>query len=186
MKMGMAVAELDEYALVARARSGDRAAFTALVERHYDFIFGVAWRWSANHADAEDIAQETCIRIARSISGYRGEGGIRTWIYRLVLSAAHDAARKTTRERRKAEAFHAQALIDGQGAVFEGDTIEELWDAVRELPEKQRDAILLVHGEDLSHAEAAIIMGCKESTVSWHIHEGRKKLKHLMRANGDG
>jgi RNA polymerase sigma-70 factor (ECF subfamily) len=186
MKMGMAAAEMNENGLVARARGGERAAFALLVERHYDFIFRVAWRWTANRADAEDIAQETCIRIARSIGGYRGESGFRTWLYRLTLSAARDAARKTSRERRKAEAFHAQMLIDSQGGAIASDALEELWDAVRGLPEKQRDAILLVHGEDLSHAEAAGIMGCKESTVSWHIHEGRKNLKHLTGANGDG
>ncbi len=184
--MGIAVADLDEDALVARARGGERAAFAALLERHYDFMFRVAWRWSANRSDAEDIAQDTCIRVARAIGSYRGEGSFRTWLYRLTLSACQDAARKSAREKRKAEAYHAQALVDGPGMAPAEDPLEQLWDAVRGLPEKQRDAILLVHGEELSHAEAAAIMGCKESTVSWHIHEGRKRLKHLIGANGDG
>lgn len=184
--MGIAAAEMDEDVLVARACGGERAAFAALVERHYDFIFRIAWRWSANRSDAEDIAQDTCIRMARAIGGYRGEGGLKTWLYRLTLSAARDAARKSAREKRKAEAFHAQALIDSQGAGASNNALEALWDAVRALPEKQRDAILLVHSEDLSHAEAAAVMGCKESTVSWHIHEGRKNLRHLTGANGDG
>lgn len=184
--MGMAVAETDDDGLAAKARDGDRVAFSSLVERHYDFIFRIAWRWSANRHDAEDIAQETCIRMARAISGFRGDGSVRTWLYRLTLSAANDLARKNVRELRKAQAFHAQAFIESADSGGDGDVLEELWDAVRDLPEKQRNAILLVYGEELSHAQAAHVMGCKESTVSWHIHEGRKRLKHLTGANGDG
>jgi RNA polymerase sigma-70 factor (ECF subfamily) len=56
----------------------------------------------------------------------------------------------------------------------------ELWAAVRRLPEQQRDAVLLVYGQDLSHAEAAQVMGCTEKTVSWHLHEARKRLKSTL------
>ena len=62
---------------------------------------------------------------------------------------------------------------------------ETLWEAVRRLPDKQRDAILLVHGEGLSHAAAADVMAVSESTVSWHIHEAKKRLKVLMRPAGE-
>lgn len=186
MKMGMAVTETDDDECVARARRGEKAAFSALVRRHYDFIFRVAWKWSANRHDAEDIAQETCVRMARAMAGFRGEADLRTWLYRLTLSSARDMMRKNARELRKAEAFHAQAFIEAASSCRQGDRLEELWEAVRTLPEKQRDAILLVYGEELSHARAAEVMGCKESTVSWHIHEGRKRLKHLIGANGDG
>ncbi len=55
---------------------------------------------------------------------------------------------------------------------------------MRRLPEQQRDAVLLVYGEDMSHAEAAAIMGCTEKTVSWHLHEARKRLKVRLGAVG--
>mgnify|MGYP003526529980 FL=1 len=58
--------------------------------------------------------------------------------------------------------------------------MELLWEAVRQLSEKQRDAVLLVHGEGLGHGAAAAVMGCSESTVSWHIHEARKRLKKML------
>lgn len=183
--MDMPVAETDDGELAARARAGERAAFAALVSRHYAFIFRVAWRWSANRSDAEDIAQEACVRLAKAISGFRGDAKFRTWLYRLTLSAAHDLARKRQRELRKAEAYHAYLLADVQGSSADANPLGELWDAVRKLPGKQRDAILLVYGEEMSHAEAAAVMGCKESTVSWHVHEARKKLKHLAGADGD-
>ena len=62
---------------------------------------------------------------------------------------------------------------------------KRLWAAVRKLPDKQRDAVLLVYGEGLSHASAADAMACAEATVSWHVHEAKKRLKVLMRAAGE-
>jgi RNA polymerase sigma-70 factor (ECF subfamily) len=59
-------------------------------------------------------------------------------------------------------------------------TSSQLWGAVRKLPEKQRDAVLLVYAEDLSHAQAAEVMGIKEATVSFHVHEARKTLRGLL------
>jgi RNA polymerase sigma-70 factor (ECF subfamily) len=58
----------------------------------------------------------------------------------------------------------------------------ELWRAVRSLPDQQRDAVLLVYAQDLSHGEAAALMGCSEKTVSWRLHEARKRLRILLEA----
>ena len=60
----------------------------------------------------------------------------------------------------------------------------EIWQTVRALPAQQRDAVLLVYGEDMSHAEAAAVMGCSEKTVSWHLHEAKKRLKIQIEAVG--
>ena len=57
--------------LIGRARDGDRDAFGRLVAKHYDFIYRVAWRWAGNRADAEDIAQDVCVRLGRAIRSYK-------------------------------------------------------------------------------------------------------------------
>ena len=184
--MDMPVAQLDDHDLVARARSGNRSAFATLIDRHYGFVFAVAYRWCANRADAEDIAQEVCIKLARALKGFRGEGKFTTWLYRLTLSATHDLARKRARETRKAEAYHVHALTEGQTSPDDSEVLDRIWDAARCLPPKQRDAVLLIYGEGISHAEAARVMECSESTVSWHIHEAKKRLKHLIGEDNDG
>ncbi len=104
--------------LIGRARDGDRDAFGRLVERHYDFIYRVAWRWAGNRADAEDIAQDVCVRLGRAIRSYRGGGAFTTWLY------AHDAQRsarpadaRSARENVKTEAFGVHALIVGRRGV---------------------------------------------------------------------
>jgi RNA polymerase sigma-70 factor (ECF subfamily) len=176
--------EPSDLDLIASARNGNAAAFGRLVERHYDFVYRVAWRWSGRKADAEDIAQEVCARLGRAIRTYRGGGVFTTWLYAMTMNAARDMTRKTARETAKAEAFGVHALVEGQGADTD-DQAETLWAAVRKLPDKQRDAVLLVYGEGLSHAAAADAMACAEATVSWHIHEAKKRLKTLMLSAGE-
>jgi len=171
--------------LLGLAREGDRRAFGELVERHYDFIYRVAWRWCGNRTDAEDIAQEVCARLGRAIRSFKGGGAFTTWLYAMTLNAARDMRRKSNRESMKTEAFGVHALISGEGTSEPDNQAERLWAAVRLLPDKQRDAVLLVYGEGLSHAAAADAMACAEATVSWHIHEAKKRLKVLMRPAGE-
>lgn len=171
--------------LVGRARSGDRQAFGELVGRHYDFIHRVAWRWSGNRADAEDIAQEVCVRLGKAIRTFRGEGAFTTWLYAMTMNAARDLKRKTLRDSLKTEAFGVHAAIAGEMPEESDDQAERLWTSVRRLPDKQREAVMLVYGEGMSHAQAADAMGLAEATVSWHVHEAKKRLRDLMRAAGD-
>lgn len=167
--------------LIAHAKAGDRDAFAQLAARHYDFIHRVAWKWCGTKADAEDIAQEVCIRLGRSIRSFAGQGAFTTWLYALTLNVARDQGRKARREMRKAQAFGIHAAAFGEEVPEPDHRADALWQAVRKLPNKQREAVLLVYGEELSHAEVADIMGCAEPTVSWHIHEAKKRLTVLMR-----
>ena len=185
MAMMLDDSDTSDAELIARAKVGDRKAFGALVERHYDFVHRIAWGWCGRRDDAEDIAQEVCIRLGRSIRDYRGMGAFTTWLYAVTLNAARDFARKTARDAVKADAYGVHTLVAGDVADDQGAQLDELWLAVRKLPDKQRDAVLLVYGEGLSHAAAAEAMEISEATVSWHIHEAKKRLKVLMRSAGE-
>jgi RNA polymerase sigma-70 factor (ECF subfamily) len=186
MAMTVDEPEAPDAELIGRARDGDEGAFGQLVERYYDFVYRVAYRWCGRKVDAEDVAQEVCVRLGSAIRGYRGSGVFSTWLYTLTLNATRDLARRTARETAKAAAFGVHALTSGEAMPEPDDRIEALWEAVRQLPEKQRDAVLLVHGEGLTHSAAADVMAVSEATVSWHIHEAKKRLKTLMRSAGEG
>ncbi|ESY97369.1 RNA polymerase sigma factor [Mesorhizobium sp. LNHC229A00] len=185
MAMMLDESEASDAELIGRAKGGDREAFGKLLERHYDFVYRAAYRWCGRKADAEDIAQEVCVRLGKAIRDYRGGGAFTTWLYTMTMNAARDTMRKTQRETVKTEAYGIHALISGEGPAEGEEPTEALWAAVRQLPDKQRDAVMLVHGEGLSHAAAAEAMAISETTVSWHIHEAKKRLKTLMRSAGE-
>lgn len=172
----------DSLTLVAQARAGNRSAFGLLIEQNYDFIHRIAWRWSGNRNDAEDIAQDVCIKLGSAIRQWRGEGRLRTWLYRMTLNAARDHLRRHAREKRKAEAYHRELLSDAPPPDAGDDDVTALWAAVKTLPDKTADAVLLVYGEGLNHAHAAEVLDCAEATVSWHIHDAKKRLKRILRA----
>lgn len=167
-----------EPELIQKASHGDRLAFGQLVEMHYDFIHAVAWKWTRNRADADDIAQDVCVRLANAIGSFRGDGRFRTWLYALVLNSVRDLSRKSQREQRNMAEWMADPSV--QSDAGEVDDMQEIWAAVQGLSPKQRDSIMLVYGEGLDHGEAADVLGCSERTVSWHLHEARKRLKTIL------
>ncbi|WP_198672362.1 RNA polymerase sigma factor [Pseudogemmobacter bohemicus] len=166
--------------LVARAKAGDAGAFEALLALHYRFMFRVACRWTGNRADAEDVTQTVCMRLGETIRSFDGRASFQGWLYRVTLNAVRDQQRATARRGRLAAAAALLSDEVRQGDQEDALHVADIWRAVRALPEKQRDAILLVHGEGLAQAEAARIMGCKEVTVSWHIHQARKALRGVL------
>lgn len=169
--------------LARRAAAGDRGAFAALAARHYDRVHTLAWRWSGARVEAEDIAQDTMVKMAGAIRSFRGESAFATWLFRIAYTTAVDHIRARSKVVAFSPAEMAE-LSEGAGCETPEDAAmnDELWRAVRGLPEQQRDAVLLVYGEDMSHGEAATLMGCSEKTVSWHLHEARKRLKISLEA----
>jgi len=167
-------------ALVERARAGDRLAFGQLIEEQYDFIYRVACKWTGKTSDAEDIAQEVCIKLATAIQSFDGRSAFTSWLYRVTINAVRDMQRSSSRRDRNVDAFSLVHPEDDPGGQEEATTAKEIWTRVSALPDKQREAIMLVYAEDMNHAEAAQIMGCKEATVSWHIHEAKKTLRGLL------
>jgi len=166
--------------LVRRAKSGNRAAFSALIADHYDMIHRVAWKWCGDGHEAEDVAQEVCVKLATAISGFDGRAAFSSWVYRIVINTVRDRQRSAVRRKALAVAHLELAETEDAAGQEEALAAQELWQAVRQLPAKQRDAVLLIYAEEKTHAEAATILGIKEATVSWHVHEARKALRRLI------
>ncbi len=175
-EIGTALSE----ALVVRARLGDGEAFSELIAEHYDRIYRTAWRWCGNRDDAEDLAQDVCIKIGQGIGGFDGRSAFSSWVYRITLNAVRDMQRAGRRRGQYADAYAEVTPGEHPAEQEAAATSGQLWAAVRRLPEKQRDAVLLVYAEELSHAEAAAIMGIKEATVGFHVFEARKTLRGLL------
>ena len=123
--------------------------------------------------------------LASAIRSFRGEAEFGTWVYRIAYTMTIDHLRAGQRLEPLAPS-NVVMLVESTSFETPETALmdQELWQAVRALPPQQRDAVLLVYGEDLSHGEAAAMMGCSEKTVSWHLHEAKKRLKVILEAVG--
>ncbi|MEJ2118437.1 MAG: RNA polymerase sigma factor [Alphaproteobacteria bacterium] len=147
--------------LALKAAGGCRASFAALIECYYDRIYRLAWRFCGAQDLAEDIAQDVCVKLATAILKFRGEAAFSTWIWRITYTTATDKLRAGQRMR-AVEPSKMVELTDaasetGQTSPEDAAMEADLWTTVRALPPQQRDAVLLVYGEDMSHAEAAAV-----------------------------
>ncbi len=162
--------------LVAAAGAGDRGAFEALLRRHYDRIHGLAWQLTGSRSDADDIAQDVCCALVEKIAGFRGEAKFSTWLCGIIVNACRDLRRR----RRSFSGFTEKlAVWTGLAAVPDGrDLYDSIWveSAIARLKPALRDAAVLVGGQQLSHKEAAELLGVAESTISWRMHEVRRLL----------
>jgi RNA polymerase sigma-70 factor (ECF subfamily) len=167
--------------LAVRAQSGSRAALEALVDRHYATIHRIAWRHCGDRTEAEDIAQDACIRIASSIGSFERRASFATWYHGIVLNAARDAFRARGRVNALAVAMATVGPEEpGETEIGRCGAEDALWSAVRALPERQREAVQLVYIEGMSHRQAARLIGCAEATVSWHLFAARRAMKALL------
>jgi RNA polymerase sigma factor (sigma-70 family) len=168
--------------LIAAAVSGDRAAFAALLERHYNRIHGLAWQLTGSRADADDVAQDVCCILVEKLATFRGEAKFSTWLCGIVFNACRDLQRRRRSFRGLTDRL---AVIAGLARGPDGrDLHDAIWvrSAIARLKPAYRDAVVLVAGQQLSHAEAAAILGVAEATISWRMHEVRR----MLGSEGDG
>jgi RNA polymerase sigma-70 factor (ECF subfamily) len=146
------------------------------LRRHYDRIHGLAWQLTGSRADADDIAQDVCCVLAEKLPAFRGDAKFTTWLCSIVYNACRDF-----RRRRKAFAGFTDrlAVMVGLMAAPDGrDLYDAVWikSAIARLKPDLRDTAVLVAGQQLTHAEAALLMGVAEATISWRMHEVRRQL----------
>lgn len=173
----------DDELVAKRAAAGDRKAMESLLDTYYDRIHRMAWRWCGSPEAAQDVAQDVCVKLATSITSFRADAAFATWVWRITYNSAIDHLRAMQRFQATSPADMV-VLVDQPNTHTPEQQAEarDLWLAVRTLPAQQRDAVLLVYAEDMSHAEAAEILACSTNTVSWHLHEARKALKVQLEA----
>jgi RNA polymerase sigma-70 factor (ECF subfamily) len=159
--------------LVSLATQGNRAAFEALLRRHYDLMHRVAWRMTGSQTDAQDICQDVCCALVERIASFRGEAKFTTWLVGIVRNACHDHHRRhSTLTRLKGHL----AVLAGMAALPDGrDLFRRSWLAseLARLSPLLRETVVLVVGEGMTHAEAAAALDVSESTISGRMHEVR-------------
>ncbi|WP_062063448.1 RNA polymerase sigma factor [Cellvibrio sp. OA-2007] len=175
----------DQSELIRTAQGGDSQAFAQLLANQYDSIYRFAYRWCGNPSDAEDITQLACIKLAQTIAQFRFEAAFSSWLYRLVINCAKDWYKSQNRHQHDNIDHWIEPERAPDQTAENSIYLQQLLGLLDQMAEGFKEAALLVHGEGLSHAEAAAILQVKESTVSWRLHEIRKQLQ-LLQQQPDG
>lgn len=176
-----------EAALVRHAQAGDEAAFGELVSSHQRMIHTLTFRMTGSATDAADVAQETFVRAWRQLGSFRGDCSFATWLYRIAVNASLTWRTRADRRQRVQDQWAAQPEEvgdSGDDSLRVGRVVE----ALQRLEPEYRAAVVLTVYDGLNHAEAARVLGCAETTVSWRIWRARRQLRKwladLAPANG--
>ena len=170
--------ETSDEELARAAATGDAAAFAALLERHYDRLFALAFRLTGSRAEAEDLTQDICAALPAKLAGFRGTARFSTGLYRVAVNAAHDRRRRQASHRKAAEGWGDWELARRAEAEDSAGQIGWLLAAMGQLKDELRDTLALVLDE-VTHRDAAEILGISEGTVSWRISVAKKQLGAL-------
>ncbi|MDF0602804.1 sigma-70 family RNA polymerase sigma factor [Psychromarinibacter sp. C21-152] len=171
--------ETGDSGLARAAAGGDREAFAALLARHYDGLFRVCFRLTGRQDHAEDLTQDICLALPAKLNGFRGEAKFSTWLYRVAVNAAHDARRRAATRAKAADGWGDWEIGRRAAQADTAEGLDWLHRAMARLPAELRDTAALTMGEEMTHAEAAEVLGVSEGTVSWRLSEIRKRLKAL-------
>ena len=187
--------ELDpDAALMLRVKQGDWAAFTELVDKYKQPVLNLAFRMLRDATEAEDLAQVVFIQVYKSAHRYEVASKFSTWMFTIARNLCLNEIRRRTR--------HPTDSLEGQqteedghpGRQFEdvrtssppendlhSELEQKVEQALAELPENQRTAVVLCRGEDLSYDEIAKVLGCTVSATKSLIHRGRETLKRKLK-----
>jgi RNA polymerase sigma-70 factor (ECF subfamily) len=171
--------------LVLQSQNGSVAAFETLIRNHQTMIHALTFRMTGSSADAEDLAQETFISAHEQINHFKGGAKFSTWLYSIAVHACLNWRRNEAR-RFQTQANCAKEMLTQQTDAdnLPNEMARQAQAALMKLPAKQRAAIVLVIYDGLNHAEAAKVLRCSETTVSWRIFAAKRKLKCWLMASG--
>lgn len=170
----------DEKDWILRSQNGDHEAFEALVRSYQRMIHALTFRMTGSMADAEDLAQETFCQAYSQLASYRAEARFSSWLYRIAVNRCLNWKKRQARRAQLHEDWSSR-----QETVINPKTVlaQRVQEALLTLNVKQRAAIVLTIYDGMSHAEAARVLGCSETTVSWRVFAARNKLKRWLKTN---
>ena len=177
---------MDEL-LLRRAQRGDPEAFEQLIGPLEQLIWRICWHYTGNREAAEDCGQETMIRIWRNLDSYRGDCALESWVYRIAANCCMDFLRKKKRDKSESvEPLREQGFDPADPSpgteeqVVAEDEHRRLREAITQLPEEQREALILTQLQKVPYEEAALLLNVSEGTIKSRVNRAKARLKEIL------
>lgn len=172
----------DETTLLARVTAGEAPAFRALVDRHLPTVLAIARRMLRDDGEAEDVAQETLLRLWRNAGSLQlGEGGVRPWLRRVASNLSIDRVRARRNVSLGEEVPEESEPASQVTQLAERDLSTRVDAALKALPERQRLALTLFHYEGMSQVEVGEAMNISDEAVESLLARARRTLKASLK-----
>ncbi|WP_272953899.1 RNA polymerase sigma factor [Gracilibacillus saliphilus] len=163
-----------------KIRAGNQHAIRLLIERYKHHVFKVTYSVVHDEKIAEDLAQETFIKMIDALSSYQHKG-FKTWISRIALHKAIDYKRKKTRQKEELETFEefepVSMQTDPDEQIISKDTLNKVHQYVNNMPEKFQIVVKAYYFEELSYKQIAQKLGVEETNVKMRLYRARKWMK---------
>src|SRR5689334_7841848 len=183
-----------DAALMLRVSQGDTAAFTELVEKYKQPVMNLAYRTLRDATEAEDVAQVVFVQVYKSAHRYKSSAKFSTWLFTIARNLCLNEIRRRSRhpaesldtphpeqEDQPLHQFEDQKTLSPPESLLHGEFQSKIEQALADLPENQRTALLLCRQEELSYEEIAEVLGCSLSATKSLIHRGRETLKTKLK-----
>ncbi|OCT14685.1 RNA polymerase subunit sigma-70 [Paenibacillus pectinilyticus] len=173
---------LTDEQLIEEIRQGHTEAYRVIVERHKSYIFTLVYRMVGHKETAEDLTQEVFVKLFRSLSHFRGDAKLTTWLYRMTTNLVTDYRR--TQKRRPYEAlldkmkgWFTDSCEEPEAMVVRKDEQAHMQELLSQLPDKYRIVMVLYHFKQLSYSEMSEITGLPIKTLETRLYRGKAMLK---------
>lgn len=170
----------------ARAKLREREVeLESLVENHYSRIHRAALVMTGDVWEADDLAQETFLQAMRALPRFKGDSGVGTWLYAILIRLHRRHLRSRRRRERRVWRWFTWAC-NSPDSQRPGERVEleewrdSVWRLAAELPEAQRHALVLRHSEELSYEEIARVLDCPVGTAKSRVHHAVADLRRRL------
>ncbi len=177
---------IHEPELIARILKGEQQHFAVLVDRYQSMAFTMAYRYTHNREDAEEIAQSAFVKAYRCLADYRGDAKFSTWLFTIVRSLSLSFLRKNKTETLSLSLDKVQHLADGIGGGFSANQVEKksriemVQKAINQLGSDDAQVLSLFYQGEQTLEEIGQIMGIDPNTVKVKLHRARGRLKKTL------
>ncbi len=178
-----ALESADDRTVVAAFVSGRREAFDVIVARHQRPIYRLCYRFTGNHEDAADLAQDVFVRAFKGLRSFKGDASLATWLYRIGVNVSLNrlALKRVTTAPIESAGQVGTGVPDPLADLVDGERVERLRRAIGRLPPKQRATLILRVYHELSHAEIARVLGSSIGAVKANFFHALGNLRRLVK-----